>query len=203
MRGRAARGRKGLYKGYLCGTDIGRAPRPSWRTADWPRHPLDELRRQGPANRRPGGAGLFAGSPGGPHSPEGTGGAGPANGEPAGPGGWRGRALYRPEPEGFLAFPCGDAGVSADALFCFCPRGTDEWDAMLPGPAVLAAWAYANHKPNSDDHPRTNHHELTALSDQLNLKRPSIASIRRQPGVHRGRSEAPLSAVCRSAPAEL
>ena len=45
--------------------------------------------------------------------------------------------------------------------------------------------------------------ELTALSDQLNFEKTLYCKYQEAAGVHRGRSEALLSAVCRSAPAEL
>ena len=46
--------------------------------------------------------------------------------------------------------------------------------------------------------------ELTALSDQLNFEKDPLLQVSGgSSGVHRGRSEALLSAVCRSAPAEL
>ena len=101
---------KGLYKGYLCGTLS-----------------LDELRRQGawPPTGARAELAFSAGSPGGPHPPEGWHWEeAPARrmGEPLlarAAGG--GRALYRPEPEGFsLAFPYAETrAFPLTPLFCF------------------------------------------------------------------------------------
>ena len=139
---------KGLYKGYLCGTG-GRALLGTFLPEDGRLKlrrtlSLDELRRQGawPPTGARAELAFSAGSPGGPHSPEGwhweeaparrmgepllaRAAGGGAGAVPAGTGG---------------VFPgvslCGDAGVSADASVLLCPRGTDEW-GILCGVSLL------------------------------------------------------------------
>lgn len=146
VRGRAAEDGKGLYKGYLCGTG-GRALLGTFLPEDGRLKlrrtlSLDELRRQGawPPTGARAELAFSAGSPGGPHSPEGWHWEeAPARrmGEPLlarAAGG--GRALYRPEPEGFsLAFPYAETrAFPLTPLFCFArvERMNGEFYAVFP-----------------------------------------------------------------------
>ena len=137
---------KGLYKGYLCGTG-GRALLGTFLPEDGRLKlrrtlSLDELRRQGawPPTGARAELAFSAGSPGGPHPPEGWHWEeAPARrmGEPLlarAAGG--GRALYRPEPEGFsLAFPYAETrAFPLTPLFCFArvERMNGEFYAVFP-----------------------------------------------------------------------
>ena len=137
---------KGLYKGYLCGTG-GRALLGTFLPEDGRLKlrrtlSLDELRRQGawPPTGARAELAFSAGSPGGPHPPEDWHWEeAPARrmGEPLlarAAGG--GRALYRPEPEGFsLAFPYAETrAFPLTPLFCFArvERMNGEFYAVFP-----------------------------------------------------------------------
>ena len=151
---------KGLYKGYLCGTG-GRALLGTFLPEDGRLKlrrtlSLDELRRQGawPPTGARAELAFSAGSPGGPHPPEGWHGEeAPARrrGEPLparAAGG--GRALYRPEPEGFsLAFPYAETrAFPLTPLFCFArvERMNGEFYAVFPfWSGRLSLWL--PHKP--------------------------------------------------------
>lgn len=134
---------KGLYKGYLCGTG-GRALLGTFLPEDGRLKlrrtlSLDELRRQGawPPTGARAELAFSAGSPAVRIPEAGTGRRRrPANGDPCCPGGCGGRALYRPEPEGFsLAFPYAETrAFPLTPLFCFArvERMNGEFYAVFP-----------------------------------------------------------------------
>ncbi|MFQ7853806.1 MAG: hypothetical protein ACLRIS_00335 [Flavonifractor plautii] len=186
---------KGLYKGYLCGTG-GRALLGTFLPEDGRLKlrrtlSLDELRRQGawPPTGARAELAFSAGSPGGPHSPEGWHWEeAPARrmGNPCWPGRLAGAGAVPAGTGGFsLAFPYAETrAFPLTPLFCFArvERMNGEFYAVFPfGPAAVPGCRISRRRRGKllgQTKQRRRRamanlttKELTALSDQLNFEK--------------------------------